>query len=145
MNVNMLNGFEEFQNTSACKKAERREPDAILSVHVTKGYKGKLGVNIFLSKGLVDLMKEKKLTRFKFLYNEKENAIAIRYDNSSNCYDLDNYTISRAGAIQIRDKYITITMLDRFEKDNVVGYKFAGKYFELGSCIVLRVSSKTRQ
>ena len=140
-----LAGFEEFKNTKASKKAELLEGKVGLSISIrfVKGYLNKKSLNIILSKGLVDSLK-KECPSFKFLYNETENAIAIRYDNSSNAYRLENYTIQKTGIVQIRDKYITYTLTPRLEKEGLSGYKYTGKYFPGESCYIFRINKKLK-
>ena len=142
-----LAGFEEFKNTKASRKAQIIEgKDGIaLTARLTKSYKDKMTVNITLSKGLVDSLKKEHLTTFKFLYNEAENAIAIKYDNSSNAYNLDDYTIAKSGIIQIRDQFITYTLSALMEKEKTVGYKYTGKYFQGELCYILRVNKKFKK
>ena len=146
MIANMLDGFEEFKNTKASKKAiENGDTSNIeLTVRLASGWKGKKEINVTFSKALVRMMYEKKLTTFKLLYNEKENAIGIRYDNSSNCLNLDNFTIQKSGIIMLRDKFITFTFVPLLEKENCLGYKYKGRYFEMNSCIVFRNPKKIK-
>ena len=138
---NMLEGFEEFKNTKASRKASN-ETEYVITVRLVKSYKNGKAVNLTFSKDLVRDLKKKGITTFKLLYNEKENAIGLRYDASSNCIDLKNYKIPANGVLAIRDKYITYTFVPVLEKDNLDGYKFAGKYFQMGSCYIFRVVQK---
>jgi len=144
MVANMLAGFEEFQNTKASKKALEKEGELSLTTRIAKGWKGKLEINIIFSKHLILDMQKNKLTRFKLLYNEKENAIGMRYDNSSNCYDLDNYSIQENGTVQIHDKFVTYTLLPLIQKEGIKGFKFTGRHFQLGSCYIFRVNKRLK-
>ena len=146
MIASVLNGFEEFKNSKNCKKQMLIEGRKLISftIRIVKGYKGKLGLNIVFSNELIKDLQNNKITTFKFLYNENENAIAIRYDNSSNCYDLNNYTIQKNGTIQIHDIYITYTLLPILEKEGLKGYKYAGQFFPNNSCYIFRINKKLK-
>lgn len=103
----LLNEFKEFKNTDIYKKHIEEEENKDLNILF---YKNKDSVVVKFSKKLVLQLRKRNLTRFKMLINERTRDIALVYDNSTNCLDIDSVKQNPNGTVQLCNKYITHVM-----------------------------------
>lgn len=113
MELNILSGFEEFQNTTAGRKlmdyGSEKEPQ--IKFRKVTDSNNQTYVQVVLNKPLLRIMKDNKVFTFKMLFNEQTKQVAIKYDNSSSAISLVNRRSRSNGDICFQDRFITVTML----------------------------------
>lgn len=116
MELNILSGFEEFQNTEEGRKlidyGSEKEPQ--LKFRKVKDANGKVYVQIVMNRPLLRMLKDNKVFTFKLLFNEKTKEIAIKYDTSSNAFTMVNKRTRSNGDLCYQDRFVTVNLLPLF-------------------------------
>lgn len=127
MVLNVLSGFEEFQNTKEGKKVQgiqrSRNDEPLLKFRKVVLKNGHIDINVVFNRPLLRQMKDSNMFTFKLLFNETNNNIAIKYDTSTSAKTLVNRCTRENGDIVITDKFITATMLPLMKNVKGLDYK----------------------
>ena len=124
----LLSSFVDFDKTKAAEKAlDKGKEEPLLKFIKIKSGKS-ICVRIVFNKALFNHMKSNKITTFKMMFDEKDNRVAIVYNNLKDSFSFLGKIPRANGSIEFMNAYVTATMLEVLEEKKAVSLTYKPKF-----------------